>query len=56
MPPVQYQANAGQQIPEKANRSGGQSPLIVTRKSRDHDNRNVIARASESVQQKERGY
>src|SRR5260221_4586135 len=55
MPSVQCQANAGQQIllndglAEKANRSGGQRPPIVIRKSSDHDNRDAGARYAQVV-------
>src|SRR6266852_7878915 len=62
MPLVQCQANAGQQIllndglAEKANRSGGQCPPIVTRKSRDHDNRDAGARYAQVVLKLEPGH
>src|SRR5712692_3332325 len=55
MPSVQCQANAAQQIllkdglAEKANRSGGQRPPIVTRKSRDDNNRDAGARYAQVV-------
>src|SRR6266436_4906866 len=62
MPSVQCQANAGQQIllndglAEKANRSAGQRLPIVTRKSRDDDNRDVGARYAQVVLKLEPGH
>src|SRR6478672_7317488 len=62
MPSVQCQANTGQQLllndglAEEANRSGGQRPPIVTRKSRDHDNRNEGARYAQVVLKLEPGH
>src|SRR5216684_4320975 len=62
MPLVQGQVNAGQQIllndglAEKANRSGGQRLPIVTRKSRDDDNRDAGARYAQVVLKLEPGH
>src|SRR5260370_11457059 len=62
MPSVQRQANAGQQIllndglAEKANRSGSPRPPIVTRKSRDDDNRDAGARYAQVVLKLEPGH
>src|SRR6266851_5686944 len=62
VPSVQCQANAAEQIlfndglAEKANRSGGQRPPIVTRKSRNDDNRDAGARCAQVVLKLEPGH